>query len=321
MSKRFIKQLCTTTPFWRLFAGALRPQGLTVLMYHRIVAPGDAFPGTPVGQFRAQMQWLRRHCEPIAPEHFEESLLVSSWAKPPVLVTFDDGYRDYHDNAYPILRELDIPSVVFLATSFIDDGGLIWTDAVTWAFRTTACTEFVVPWEPDVVLAIDDASTLERAELRCKHFLKGVPDIERMRWERELYTVLGVEPRASAPGRQMLDWNEVRKTADLTRYGGHTHTHPILSQLDSQRMEDEIRLCRERIERETGVAPRYFAYPNGRAQDFNDETKTLLRKHGFELGFSTVEGIHRRGMDPLAIVRQPTGSRTLGDFAFIVAGR
>src|SRR5690606_5495197 len=76
MSKRFIKQLCTTTPFWRLFAGALRPQGLTVLMYHRIVAPGDAFPGTPVGQFRAQMQWLRRHCEPIAPEHFEESLLV-----------------------------------------------------------------------------------------------------------------------------------------------------------------------------------------------------------------------------------------------------
>jgi peptidoglycan/xylan/chitin deacetylase (PgdA/CDA1 family) len=113
----------------------------------------------------------------------------------------------------------------------------------------------------------------------------------------------------------------VRATIGLTRYGGHTHTHPILSQVDGERAEREIRVCHERITAETGVAPRYFAYPNGRAQDFSDETKAILRRCGYELAFSTIEGLHAPGMDPYAIRRQPTRAARLADYAWLVAGR
>ena len=44
----------------------------------------------------------------------------------------------------------------------------------------------------------------------------------------------------------MLTWDEVRATLDLTRYGGHSHTHPILSRLDRADAEREIRTCRDR---------------------------------------------------------------------------
>jgi peptidoglycan/xylan/chitin deacetylase (PgdA/CDA1 family) len=136
-----------------------------------------------------------------------------------------------------------------------------------------------------------------------------------------LFDELGVDSQDGGAGRQMLSWAEVRATIGLTRYGGHTHTHPILSQVSGERAEREIRLCHERIAAETGIAPRFFAYPNGRAQDFGDETKAILRRFGYELAFSTIEGLHAPGMDRYAIRRQPTGSTRLEDFAWLVAGR
>jgi hypothetical protein len=46
----------------------------------------------------------------------------------------------------------------------------------------------------------------------------------------------------------------------------------------------------------------------------------LLQRHGFEMGFSTIEGVHQPGMDRYAIRRQPTGAASIGDFAWLVAG-
>lgn len=96
--------------------------------------------------------------------------------------------------------------------------------------------------------------------------------------QQQLFNILGVDPNSSNIQRQMLTWDEVRATMKLTYFGGHTHTHPILSQLDSQSAEDEIRTCRDRIYQETGITPRYFAYPNGRAIDFSPRHSRYFKK-------------------------------------------
>jgi hypothetical protein len=49
-------------------------------------------------------------------------------------------------------------------------------------------------------------------------------------------------------------------------------------------------------------------------------TKRLLRQYGFELAFSTIEGINDGNIDQMAIKRQPTGATNLGDFACLVGG-
>jgi peptidoglycan/xylan/chitin deacetylase (PgdA/CDA1 family) len=132
---------------------------------------------------------------------------------------------------------------------------------------------------------------------------------------------LGVAGREAEMERQMLNWSEVRATLGLTRYGGHTHTHPIMSQLEASELEREVSVCRDRILEEVGVAPRYFAYPNGRAVDFTDESKMVLRRYGFDLAFTTIEGVNSQDTDPMALRRIPTGAATLGDFAWLVSGR
>ncbi len=321
MIKRLVKTAAATPMAWSLAARLRGNRGLCVLMYHRVVRRGDPFPGTLLDDFVRQMRWLARTCTPIAPEGFDEALRAPPPDRPPVLVTFDDGYRDYAENAHPVLAELGIPALVFLATSFMDRGELIWTDAVTWALRRSARGSLTLPWDRATTLPLGTDAERARAERTSKGHLKGVSDAERERWQAALFDELGVDPQDGSAGRQMLSWAEIRATIGLTRYGGHTHTHPILSQVDEARAEREIRTCRDRIAAETGVTPRWFAYPNGRAQDFSDGTKAILRRCGFDLAFSTIEGLHAPGMDRYEVRRQPTGATRLSDYAWLVAGR
>jgi peptidoglycan/xylan/chitin deacetylase (PgdA/CDA1 family) len=117
-------------------------------------------------------------------------------------------------------------------------------------------------------------------------------------------------------GRQMLTWDEVRSTAGLTRFGGHTHTHPILPRAEPAHRAQEIRACRERIAAELGTPPTTFAYPNG---GHDADTKEEVRRQGFDTAFSTVYGVNGRETDWLAVKRVGLGAGR-DDFAWMVSG-
>ena len=315
--KTSVKKALATQTGWRLSA-PLRKRGVIALTYHRINAETDFFPGMPVAQFRSQMEWLCKNCTPIWPEEILDAASRSDRIRPPVVITFDDGYRDFHDHAYPILQEMRIPAVMFLSTDFIDHGGLIWTEALSWAVMTTRELAVRVPWLPEDSTSLLTTDSRKTFIAGCKKYLKGIPNDERKSWMTMLLQNLNVSDPAVGLDRQMLTWDEVRAMREGTRFGGHSHTHPILSQLTTESIEYEILTCRNRIAEETGEPPRCFAYPNGRACDFNETTKILLRRHGFDIAFSTVEGIIGKDSDPFALPRQHSGGSSIGDFAALV---
>ena len=43
-----------------------------------------------------------------------------------VCLTFDDGYQDNHDIAYPLLKRLEVPFAVYVTTGFIDNRLPMW---------------------------------------------------------------------------------------------------------------------------------------------------------------------------------------------------
>jgi peptidoglycan/xylan/chitin deacetylase (PgdA/CDA1 family) len=280
-------------------------------MYHRVLAPGSGEEGTAVDRFAAQMGWIREHCDPIGPEVLVDRARHPSRLKPAVLVTFDDGYRDYHDLAYPILKELRIPAVVFVATSLLDEGKPPWTNRVQRAVLATRRMQArLTPEGPGVPLP-DGAARVCFGEM-ARGYLKGLQDDERQVAMARLLEELGEPP----PGeREMLNWDEVRRTMDITHYGGHTHTHRILSRLAPDQAAMEIRTCAERIAAETGKRPWLFAYPNGRAIDYTGQTQDQLREHGFTVAFSTSPGVANAKTDWLAVPRIASGEN-LTTFAY-----
>ncbi len=318
LAKQAVKQVIASSLGWRLLASRLRPPGVIVLMYHRILDGDRTLPGLSVDAFAAQMGWIRTNCDPIAIDDLTTRVGDRRQGRPAVLVTFDDGYRDYHDLAYPVLKRLGIPAVVFLATSFMDEGGMLWTDEVQWAAVTTPRDSVRLPWEDGPERPLPDRRAREALGERARAHLKKLPDAERRAAMQELVAALGTP--AERP-RQMLTWDEARRTMDLTTFGGHSHTHPILSRLDRSVAEREIRTCRDRIAAETGRVPVSFAYPNGRPEDYTPETQELLRGLGFTTVFSTSEGIAGSDTDWMAIKRLPGDGDVLGDFAWIATSR
>lgn len=184
---------------------------------------------------------------------------------------------------------------------------MIWTDQLQWAAVSTKRARVRLPWNQRVVALPDMRARFGLGET-IRTYLKTQPDHRRRRWFQQLLSELGNPPE---PDRQMLSWDEVRSTMHLARIGGHTHTHPILSRIDRDGCNLEISMCKQRIEEETGCSPAFFAYPNGRDEDYTQETKNVLRRHGFKLAFSTCEGVAGPDSDWLAVKRLPaSGVRT-----------
>lgn len=89
-----------------------------ILTYHSI-ADGDSPLRVPPGFFSDQMVWLKEHVNVVPLGAVVEALAAhKSFPERAVVLTFDDGFRDFAEHAAPILRRLALPATVFLATGY-----------------------------------------------------------------------------------------------------------------------------------------------------------------------------------------------------------
>jgi peptidoglycan/xylan/chitin deacetylase (PgdA/CDA1 family) len=101
-------------------------EGFAILMYHR-VAENPSGVARPT--FNVTPQQLRRQLAGLLDRGFEcwslNRLIAAHNAKRPMpsnvfAVTFDDGYENNYTGAWPVLRELNVPATIFLATKYLD---------------------------------------------------------------------------------------------------------------------------------------------------------------------------------------------------------
>jgi peptidoglycan/xylan/chitin deacetylase (PgdA/CDA1 family) len=98
-----------------------------ILMYHGIrEGVGNRHPyfetNTTPKRFREHMQFIRSRGYTVmgSPDSLRAGWALGS-VKKHVVVTFDDGYRDFYTNALPILVELGIPATLYVVSGFTDD--------------------------------------------------------------------------------------------------------------------------------------------------------------------------------------------------------
>jgi peptidoglycan/xylan/chitin deacetylase (PgdA/CDA1 family) len=97
--------------------------GARVLIYHRVGGGSPDERDLAVADFVAQLDTLDGH----RVRHLDEAL--DDLAAPSVVLTFDDGFRDVYDHAWPLLRERSLPFTVYLATAYV--GGEMHWDGST----------------------------------------------------------------------------------------------------------------------------------------------------------------------------------------------
>ncbi len=304
-----------------------RRPALTILNYHRVVTPEQAagldsrmISATPEG-FEWQMAYLQQHFDLLAPEEIVLRLTLGHDLPPnAALVTFDDGYRDNFDIAYPILQRRSIPAVVFLITGLIGTHERMWWDEVAALVSSTKVEQAAFSEVGDLYFR----NPLERNQSRerLRQLLKSQPEGRRQETLDDLHQKLNGIPVVKPLDRLFLNWDEVREMRwGGISFGAHTHTHPILTHMPEDRAAWEMGVSKQIVERELGQEVPWFAYPNGRRGDFNLHTRRLLESTGFSLALTLMHGVNApKEMDRLALRRMYIGTDDRQVFVAKVSG-
>jgi peptidoglycan/xylan/chitin deacetylase (PgdA/CDA1 family) len=87
-----------------------------ILCYHSIHPTAPYASATPT-EFGEQLDWLRQHCDVVSLSQIRE---LSPHDRPRVALTFDDGYADNWQYAWPALVARGLTATFFVTVGFID---------------------------------------------------------------------------------------------------------------------------------------------------------------------------------------------------------
>lgn len=234
----------------RLHAGRL-----VVLIFHRVRPDEEPSAQRPMrnlevrrSDFRRMLEWLRGRYEPVALADVLRQPRSPS-APPAFAVTFDDGWADNYEWAYPVLKELAIPATIFLATAAVEEGRPFW-------------------WQQ---LDLPDAE-IERLKNRPPAELEAMNPAGAVR--REDFLTWGQIQEMGRSG--------------LVRFGPHGHRHARLTCLAREEALADIRQSVELLRKHAAAAwlPA-LAWPNGDARGdlaANLEALGLLAAFGTRRG-------------------------------------
>jgi peptidoglycan/xylan/chitin deacetylase (PgdA/CDA1 family) len=104
-----------------------RPGDIVILLYHRV--------GPDAGEISVSEKDFERHLATLAETDKPVSLEAALDNGGGVVVTFDDGYRDFYDVALPLLVRYAVPATLYLATSLVAGEGdrLESRERLTWS--------------------------------------------------------------------------------------------------------------------------------------------------------------------------------------------
>lgn len=97
---------------------------IPILMYHSVDHKPNSAVVTQPANFEKQMKAIKgAGYTTITPfELYNYYYNNGKLPKKPILITFDDGYRDNYKYAYPVLKKLNMQATIFLIASRIENG-------------------------------------------------------------------------------------------------------------------------------------------------------------------------------------------------------
>ena len=184
-----------------------------------------------------------------------------------IKISFDDGFRDVYDNAFPILKRHNIPFTIYLVGNFPEGTSDIW-----WI-------------------------QLERyANGNTEWFEKTMKDIYQSRRNMRdvMHEITRSEPDNGMCEKQALTWKQLKEMVDsgLCTVGSHSMTHPGLTRISMEEVRRELTESKRIIEEHLPIRVEHFSYPHSME---SPEIQTILKETGYRTATMGYGGKVRKG--------------------------
>lgn len=263
---------------------------IVILMYHKVTPERDVlWLSVSPDFFKQQLEFLKSRFKLISLSEAVSMLANGTISGKYAVLTFDDGYRDNYDYAYPLLKKYDVPATIFVTVEGLETGYFGWYtfDQAILGSKQEAIdlTEFF--------LGIISLSTNAKKKLAIHHLHHELKKCAHEIREAVVQKVVSELADGNKCDRIMLTWHEAKEMHEsgLVTIGAHTMTHPILTRVDHVRARSEIIRSKAIIEEKLGAPVDLFAYPNGRKDDFDVDIVGMLKNAGFSAACTTISDL------------------------------
>lgn len=243
---------------------------------------GSIFSSNYEDNFERQIIFFNKYLKKI--ENF--NLKDNTYKNPIYFLTFDDGYKDNFNVAFPILKKYSIPTIFFITTSVVGSDSLLWHDRVKQYYENKE--------RKNIMSSI----SLKR---KCK---KRLNELKQMKNDEFISNLNKIMKFQSNGLRMMMNWSELKQSYKQgIMIGSHTHTHPILAKLDFNQQKEEIESSLQMIEKKLEYIPIFFSYPGGSKESYDKDTINILRECGIKYSFTACHGINNKFTSPYHLKR------------------
>ncbi|HKV45917.1 MAG TPA: polysaccharide deacetylase family protein [bacterium] len=97
---------------------------VVVLCYHSIHPTGSFRSATPT-LFSQHLSWLKQHCSVVQFQRAARATEQPHGSQPVVAITFDDGFADNYEYAFPLLQEHGVPATFFLTVGLLEKNPVV----------------------------------------------------------------------------------------------------------------------------------------------------------------------------------------------------
>lgn len=312
--KRFLQSAVATVGPGNLHSPFKRH--LVILTYHRILpgshpARGLEQPGMYVSPetFEMHMHCIRSRFTLM---HLSDWLDAAAAGRAPrraAAVTFDDGWLDNYEYAYPILRHYRVPSTVFIVSDLVGTHYSFWpnrlgrllsvsgSDGLSRVAGTGLYRRLCRAAGGGEVLS---GPVTQDGIDRVISTAKSVPEDELLPLLDEAEAACGVQAQNEAP--DLMSWSQINEMAGdgLLQFGSHTRRHRrLVDGVSSDVLHDEIVASKAVIEERLDRPVPLFCYPNG---DHCPAALDLVRRH-YRAACSTIRGWNTPASDRFVLRR------------------
>ena len=273
--------------------------GAIVTLHHVRPARPDAFQPnrllevTPQFFERLLKRLKRARVDLISLDEMHRRFISGEFKRRFVCITFDDGYRDLMQWAYPLLKKYQMPFALYIPTSFPDRLGELWWVALEAVIAQNNRIGLLINGKDQF---FDCRTVKDKRELydAIYQYLRSMKSEDELRHVvRDLAARHRVDMAALCRDLCM-DWQQIIELAadPLVTIGAHTVNHKMLKKMtDESAVRAEMEMSRTVLEAALGKRPQHLAYPVGDPTSAGPREFRIAAELGFKTAVTTRPGV------------------------------
>jgi peptidoglycan/xylan/chitin deacetylase (PgdA/CDA1 family) len=269
-----------------------------ILMLHR-VAPFEKDRLSPNENMKVSPEFLETFIELsrkksytfISLDELYEILVKRKKTSKLLVLTFDDGYKDNYEIAYPLLKSKNVPFTIYITTSFLSRSAILWWYLIE-----------------HIILENDYIELLDGEKYSCKDFKEkeitflkirekiiksgNIDIIKTLKNLFSKYDIDWISINKMICEKLCLSVKDIKKLSQdtLVTIGSHTKNHYPLSRLPKDKVYEEITIANKELEQLIHKKIEHFAYPFGSHIEAGEREFNIVKEIGFKTAATTRRG-------------------------------